>query len=166
MSLTRKLMTGSVLLGSLSLGACKEVVVKEEVNTYKTECQKIANVYYSWSERLIAQDFQGAMSYCVPGSNCEGRTKVHKDTWDRSGQSYDEVSNINVQLIEDDLPYNSSGVLGNTTYYQFVPGEGDVEYKFGFSSSVRKIGGQWKIDGINSNHEPNWWGTVNHGCQN
>ncbi|MDP3992476.1 MAG: hypothetical protein Q8P79_03160 [Nanoarchaeota archaeon] len=158
MSLLNKILTGTLLTSSLIFSGCKKEEATEPQNTLKVECQKIANTYFSWSERLKARDFAGAMSYCVPGSNCEGRTRVHKETWDVDGQSYDDITRISVQLDDEGLVSGDGGALGNTNYYQFIPSAGAVEYHLGFSSSVIRISGKWKIDGINDDHEPNWWG--------
>ena len=115
------------------------------------------NTYRSWSTRLIARDFNGAISYCIPGSDAEGRTRVHSRTWDKGGQSYDDITYVEAWLEEEWLSRGYGEAVGNTTYYQFVPSEGSVRYYHGFYSSTRKISGQWKIDGINSNSDPDWW---------
>ncbi|MGA2130406.1 MAG: hypothetical protein ABSG05_02210 [Candidatus Pacearchaeota archaeon] len=168
MNLAQKLFVGVGLIGSFTLG-CKgsESTSPPPEDPLKSECQKIVSTYHSWSERLIARDFAGAMSYCVPGSNCEGRTKVHKQIWDLGGQSYDDIFRIEVWMTDDDLARGYGEVVGNTDYYQFVPNtnQGEVDYKLGFDSSVRKIGGQWEIDGINSNYDVDWWGGSSSGCQ-
>jgi len=140
------------------LFSCKEnPVSSEEQNPLDFERQQIVDTYRSWSAKLIAQDFAGAMSHCAPGSNCEGRTRVHKETWDMGGQSYDDFTYVEAWLSDDDLLRGYGEAVGNTTYYQFVPSHGDVRYEEGFYSSTRKIEGRWKIDGINSNLAPNWW---------
>ncbi|MEK6834654.1 MAG: hypothetical protein AABX61_00125 [Nanoarchaeota archaeon] len=143
----------------ISFNGCKkdEDVVGVKENTLEVERSKIVNTYFSWSNKLIAQDYAGALSYCVPGSNGEGRTQVHKSHWDRGEQSYDDITHVEAWLDEEDLSRNYGEAVGNTTYYQYSRTAGSVEYKLGFYSSVRKIDGKWKIDGINSNNDPDWW---------
>ena len=137
-------------------GCKKDEIVTAEEDVLKIERDKIVNTYRSWSNRLIAQDYSGALSYCVPSSNGEGRTKVHKSHWDRGEQSYDDIREVEAWLTEEDLSSNYGEAVGNTRYYQ-RSSSGYVEYKWGFYSSLRKIDGKWKIDGINSSYAPDWW---------
>lgn len=148
-----------ISLGIIFFDGCKksESIVGEKEDPLKVERDKIVNTYYSWSNRLIAQDYAGALSYCVPGSNGEGRTRVHKQTWDKGGQSYDDLSSVEAWLTEENFSRNYGEAVGNTIYYQYVPSEGFVEYKNGFYSSARKIDGKWKIDGFNGNESLDWW---------
>lgn len=153
-----KLLESAILIGFLSLNECKkEEALTASEDVLKIERQKIIDTYRSWSMKLMAQDFSGALLYCVPSSNGEGRTRVHKETWDINGQSYDDITHVESWLNNEDLPRNYGEAVGNTTYYQYIPNVGEVEYKLGFYSSTRKIDGLWKIDGFNDDLEPNWW---------
>jgi hypothetical protein len=122
----------------------------------KVESAKIVDSYKSWSNKLISQDYSGATSYCVPGSDGAGRTNVHKARWDRGEQSYDDITYVEAWLDEEGLSRGYGEAVGNTTYYQRAS-FGSVEYNWGFYSSARKINGRWKIDGFNSKYDPNWW---------
>jgi len=145
-------------LSILVFDGCKkdENITGGKGNTLEVERDKIVSSYRSWSNRLIAQDFSGALSYCVPSSDGTGRTRVHKSNWDRGEQSYDDITYVEAWLTEEDLSRGYGEAVGNTTYYQRAP-SGAVEYKWGFYSSARRIDGSWKIDGFNSHYDPNWW---------
>ncbi len=152
-----------ISLGILFFDGCKKsgsITGKEgdtQENNLEIERGKIVDTYYSWSNRLIAQDYAGALSYCVPGSGAEGETRVHKQTWDKGGQSYDDLSSVEAWLTDEYLLRNYGEAVGNTIYYQYVPSEGFVKYEKGFYSSARKIDGKWKIDGFNNSEEVDWW---------
>lgn len=121
------------------------------------EIQKIESAYRSWSNKLIAQDYEGALSLCVPGGNAYNATKVHKGFWDKGWQHYHGITYVEGRLDEEMLSNNSGEAVGNLTYYQYHPSQGLTEFKNGFYSGVIKISGQWKIDGINSNLNQDWW---------
>lgn len=140
-----------------SCGKKDSIVSPNEKSSLSAEIKKIESAYNSWSNRLIAQNYQGALFYCVPGGNAYNNTKIHKQMWDSGGQSYYRITSVEGLLDEELLSNNEGEARGNLNYYQYHPSQGEVEFQLGFYSGVVKIDGQWKIDGINSNLKQNWW---------
>ena len=121
------------------------------------EIIKIESAYRSWTNKLIAQDYEGALAFCVPGGNAYNATHLHKEFWDQGWQHYHRIDYIEGMLDQEMLSNNSGEARGNLTYYQYHPSQGFSDKKNGFYSGVVKINGQWKIDGINSNLRQDWW---------
>ena len=134
-----------------------DTLIDSKKDNIKEEKQKIVNLYHKWSQKLIAQDYDGALSLVVPGSNGEGMTNVAKEAWDKGGQHYFTFTYVQAELDEEDLKRNYGRAKGNLIFYQYNRAWGKSEYELGFYSSCRKIANQWKIDGCNSNLEVDWW---------
>ncbi len=121
------------------------------------EERKIEEVYRSWSSELKMQNFEGALRFCVPNSNCQGRTEVHKQTWDEGGQSYDTFSYLEGWVTDEWLERGYAEAVGNGELVVRGSQYGDRNGSYGLYSSLQNYEGDWKIDGINSNGEPDWW---------
>jgi len=126
-------------------------------SSLESEMEKIVNTYYQYTQKLIAQDYDGALALCIPGSNAEGHLFVCKDGWDKGGQCYTDFYYVEAELDEEMLSRNYGSARGNCILFDYNRSSGSSEFDLGFYSSCRKINGQWKIDGINSNLEVDWW---------
>lgn len=121
------------------------------------ERRAIESAYQAWSNALIAQDYSKAISLTVPGGNGYNRTNRLKERWDDGWQEYDDIEYVEAWLDEEDLAKGYGEAVGNLQHFQYKPSVGSQTSRHGFYSSCRKIDGQWKINGINSNEEVDWW---------
>lgn len=143
----------------ISLFSCGEDTTQEETNddSFEQETREIVRLYCAWSDRLLAQDYEGALALVVPGSNGEGATNVVKESWDLGFQDYVIFTYVEHDVNEDDIARNEGRAKGN--FQAIQSGNGIYEEQnAGFYSSCRKISGQWKIEGLNWNNEEDWWG--------
>jgi len=134
-----------------------KVEVEPEVNVFLEETREIVKTYCKWGERLLAQDYEGAMALVIPGLNGEGATNVAKAAWDRGNQHYFNFTYVEHDVSEDELSKNQGRALGN---YEFIQSGNGYHYVYdlGFYSSCRNISGQWRIEGFNSNLDVDWFG--------
>jgi len=124
--------------------------------TLETERKKIVELYHQYSQKLIAQDYEGALALSILGSDGEGRLNFCKDNfWDKGCQSYTDFYYVEVEL--DGLNYGYTKGNCKIVDYCGNNSSGNYEWRFGFDSSCRKIDGKWKIDAINSDYEVDWW---------
>lgn len=129
----------------------------ESNSSIESEKNKIINTYYLYSQKLIAQDYEGALALTIPGSNAEGRLEVCNNMWADGCQSYTDFTEVEIELDSDMLDRNYGRAKGNCILFDYCKTYGSTEYKVGFYSDCWKIDGQWKIDGINSNMDADWW---------
>lgn len=127
-----------------------------EVDIIAIEMQKIQNVYLDFTTKMIAQDYEGALSLTVPGSNGEGMINVAKKQWDDGWQYYFDFGPVEAWLTEEWLEKNYAEAVGNVEFVQHRLSQYS-KYELGFYSSIRKIDDNWKIDGVNTNLEVDWW---------
>lgn len=113
--------------------------------------QEIIQLYYQWGRLSQEHQYSGMLSLVYPGSNFEGRSNTCKQQWNDGLEMYYTFNSVKILYWESDgIPF----VVGNITLHQ---GPSAPTFYNGFASSCRKQGDKWKLDGVNSNNDPDWW---------
>jgi len=139
-----------VLLLPLLLCGCKSDKNNPAEPGLEEDEKEIVALYYQWAGYSESHNYSGMLALTYPGSNFEGRTNVCKSSWDEGDELYYTINSVKVLYWDEEGPY----VVGNIHMYQ---GNGDPDFYNGFASGCRKQNDKWKLDGINSNSQPDWW---------
>lgn len=111
-------------------------------NLVEIEKQKIVNTYLQWSQRLIAQNYEGAIALIEKDSAAVYDMNYLKGYWDDGEAAYYSFSNVQA-IIDQPLRYGMGWAQGDAT---IVTASRTLTKKF--TSSCIRENSQWLISAI------------------